>query len=315
MSVARVEDVARLDEVWGSPDAWVSNGLQWTHLDAINRMINRHVTGREDTSGLDVFFARLAAGGLLPLKRVLVLACGTSGQLEAVLARPGRTEAILAVDLSPAGVAHAREAAARRGLDTVEYQVADMNRLAVEGPFDAVFALSALHHCAELEALFTAIQSLLTPEGWFYIEDYIGPSRFQWTDRQVLQINRLLQSLPDRLVTTARGVLKRGFHRVPPHVIADYDPSEAVRSAEILTLLPRYFRIEEQKGFGGGLLQLLLSEIAQNFDPAHSGPADGPEFLRLLIETSDRLRASGTIPDDFAYVLARPPALTSQRAS
>ena len=45
------------------------------------------------------------------------------------------------------------------------------------------------------------------------------------------------------------------------------DPSEAVRSAEIVPLLSQYFDILEVRELGGALPHLGLADIAQNFNP------------------------------------------------
>ncbi|HEY4136564.1 MAG TPA: class I SAM-dependent methyltransferase [Alphaproteobacteria bacterium] len=299
-------DIQRVDEVWGDPDNWAAEGWHWTHLPAIHRMNNRHVTGDPDLSALAWFFERVAREQSLPLDRALVLACG-GGHLERLLRSSGWAREVVAIDLSPRSLATAEETAKAQGLTGIRYQIGDMNRLDVVGPFDAVFNVSASHHCSNLEGLFDVVKRVLKPGGWFFTDDFVGPSRFQWSDLQVLQINRLLQMLPDRFVHSRSGWCRRGFYRNDAKVVADFDPSEAVRSAEILPLLHRHFHVETCRGYGGGLLHLALANVAHTFDPEQTGDPTGPAYLDLLIEASDHLRRTGRTQDDFAVAIARHP--------
>ncbi len=79
------------------------------------------------------------------------------------------------------------------------------------------------------------------------------------------------------------------------------DPSEAVRSAEIVPLLRRYFEIVEFKPLGGSILQFLLADIAGNFQDK-----DGERLLEMLFAIEDALMAGGDLASDFAYIVATP---------
>lgn len=298
-------DIERIDAVWGDPEAWIADGLQWTHLETIQQMINRQVTGDPAVGPMDWFFDRVARSEGLPVGRALVLACGTTGGFERDLITRGWARDVVAVDISPTALAHAEGITKSLGIEGVRYQIDDMNDLRVAGSFDVVMGISAIHHCTALERLYEAIDRILAPKGLIFLNDYVGPSRFQWSDAQVLQVNRLLQILPDRFVRTKTGRTRRFYDRVAPEEIAAFDPSEAVRSAEILPLLQDRFRLEDYRSYGGDVLHLTLGAIAQNFDPVLSGDPTGPQYLRLLIEASDQLRASGRSVDDFAVAIAR----------
>ncbi|MFD2265047.1 class I SAM-dependent methyltransferase [Lacibacterium aquatile] len=300
------QDKEKIDAVWGDPQDWAADGWHWTHLEAIQQMNNRHVTGDPHLSDMARFFEQIVPKERpVPVERALVLACGGTTGLEHGIYRAGWVKEIVAVDISPRAVAAAAAATKAAGITGIHYQVGDMNALDVEGPFDVVFGVSALHHCAELENLYAAVERVMAPDGWFFIQDFVGPTRFQWTEDQVLLINRLLHILPERFLVNRKNYRRRDFWRVEAEVLAAFDPSEAVRSSEILPLLKERFHVEEVRGFGGGLLHLALATIAHNFDVAQSGDPTGPEYLRLLIEASDELRRQGRTQDDFAFALAR----------
>lgn len=294
---------AKIDALWGPADSWEARGWQWSRLPAIRKMINRHVTGQDDLDFSVRFFADMAKTRPLPLERALVLACG-QGELERSLITRGWVKQVVAIDISATAIANARKNAENLGIDNIDYRVGDMNNLDIDGPFDIIFSSSAIHHCSDLEGLFANINRMLAPDGYFFLDDYIGPSRFQWSDAQVLQINRLLQLLPDHLVRDGLGATRRRLQRPTIDEVIAVDPSEAVRSAEIVPLMRRNMAVEFYRGYGGNLLNLALSTVAQNFHPDGGGSADGPAYLDLLIQASDHLRATGRCQDDFAIAIA-----------
>lgn len=92
----------------------------------------------------------------------------------------------------------------------------------------------------------------------------------------------------------------------PPTVseITLYDPSEAIRSAEIVPLIREYFDIVEIKGYGGTILQFLLKDIAQNFDEEDDTDM---AFLDLLMQIEDLSIECSDLTDNFAVIIARRP--------
>lgn len=117
----------------------------------------------------------------------------------------------------------------------------------------------------------------------------------------------LLRAIQRRLQVVFRSYLRKPISysaKTPPtasDVIAA-DPSEAIRSSDIVGVLSSYFDIVERKPLGGSILQFLLDGIAGNFK------ADDPqdmEWLRLLFTIEDSLLETGEIDSDFAYIVAR----------
>jgi ubiquinone/menaquinone biosynthesis C-methylase UbiE len=81
------------------------------------------------------------------------------------------------------------------------------------------------------------------------------------------------------------------------------DPSEAVRSEEIVEVLQRDFDIIEKKDYGINVLQFLLYGIAWNFSTEDQISQD---LLKMLINIEDTLLQCGEFKSDFAYIVARP---------
>ncbi|RZJ19349.1 MAG: methyltransferase domain-containing protein, partial [Haliea sp.] len=244
----------KLDAAWGDPASWVANGLQWTHLEEIQALINRRVSGDPATSPMAWFAGHVQAAGALPLRRALVLGCG-AGRIERALHEQGWVREIVAFDLSPKALDTAREAAA--GIDSIQYVLASMDELPVgvppflAGSFDAVFGVASVHHCARLDNLYTAVSRLLAPGGWFFLDEYTGPDQFQYTAAQLGQLTALADLLPDRLLTTLSGQVRRGFRAPTVAEVVAVDPSEAVCSSSILPLLQEHFDIVAQRPYGG----------------------------------------------------------------
>jgi hypothetical protein len=120
---------------------------------------------------------------------------------------------------------------------------------------------------------------------------------------QIRVINEQLEALPRdlRRLVSDRTKIKQPIRRKSVAEIIASDPSEAVRSAEIVPLLSKYFQISEVKGYGGALLHELMYDIAGNFCDQNVGSLD---HLRRLFDVEDTLTRSGQLADDFAVIIA-----------
>jgi SAM-dependent methyltransferase len=252
----------------------------------------------------------------------LSLGCG-AGDLERGAFGLGICESFDAYDIAPEAIRTARDQAFQAGYgDRVRYICADLNK--IEFPkeqFDICFGASALHHTKELERLIDQIHHALRPNGYFVIIEYVGPSRFQWSDKVNMLINKLLSVLPEshRLSLRDGKTIKGSIRRSTVEEVAQVDPSEAIRSDEILDLVERRFEILYRAEFGGTLLQFALSDIVGNFVP--SDPRDNA-ILDLALLFEETLIQEKIIPNDFIFMVARPrpvpsfrPLITLQRAA
>lgn len=292
----------KLDAAWGDPRTWVAEGLQWMHLPAVQQAVHRRVSGEPGLDNLHWFLRHAAAAGSGPFGRVLVLGCGLK-QIERTLVREGHAAEAVAIDLSAQVVERSR--ADRDRPLSVHYLQADMNALPLgdagfrRGSFDAVIGVSSVHHCARLDALYASLHALLAPGGWLFLDEYIGPERFQYSRAHMDFLNAVADTLPDRLLTTRSGQLRRGFRSPTVEEVVAVDPTEAVNSTRIVPALHPRFRIEALKPYGGSLLQLLLAGVAQNF------MGDEQPHLQALIRAEDEALRSGQLEHHFACVIAR----------
>jgi len=79
-------------------------------------------------------------------------------------------------------------------------------------------------------------------------------------------------------------------------------PFEAVRSADIIPLLYRYFTIVERRDYGGTILHWLLNQIVPNFDEV--GSEEDRCILSLLCGIEFLMTQPGAFQSDFTVIIA-----------
>lgn len=235
-----------------------------------------------------------------PGGRIFSPACG-AGVKELVLAQSLPDRSFVACDIADAALALARDAAARAGLRNIEFRHMDANDPELgERTFDAVTGMGAFHHIERLEAFWAAARRALRPGGVIMGQEYIGPNRLQWTDVQREEGDRVLRDIvpPEHRVHHDRVIC------TPIEQMLELDPSEAVRSAEILpTLRDAGFVLKGYAGGGGALLQPVLLNQVHTFDPRRW---DHNLVLARLFEEEDRLMRQGRLGDDFCMFVTEP---------
>lgn len=268
---------------------------QWWSIPAVLRRWNRLVTGSEQLDHYRWIADRyLHQGGLSAVS----VGCG-EGARELRWARTGRFRSVLGIDLTPYAIDSARRAVTASGLDSVvRFEVGDLADPTVAGeqPFDVVIGEHSIHHLSPLREVLMTLRDRMVPGGLFLIDEFVGPSKFQWTDAQLDWINRLLPKLPERLRRRQDGSLKSREYRPSRLYMRLNDPSEAVESAAIVPLLDELFERLELRPYGGAILHMLLSKIGHHFVD------DDPEamhWLEHLAAIEDGLMASGELPSDF----------------
>ncbi len=235
-----------------------------------------------------------------PGDRIVSVGCGR-GDKERALARLVPDRRFLGIDIAADIVATAQRELAAAGVDNLQLRVGDFNHLELErGEFAAVLGLGAIHHVEQLEAFWTACAEGLTRDGVVLAQEFVGPDRFQWTDAQIAAGDRALRDIvPER---------KRPHHdrieRTPVEEMIRLDPSEAVRSSQILaTCKAAGFTIDGYAGAGCALLQPVLMNQIAAFDPRDW---EDNHVLATLFREEDRLMRAGELGDDFAMFVARP---------
>ena len=213
------------------------------------------------------------------------IGCGT-GAFERDVAGQHIVEKITGIDLAPQPLARARELAAPFG-SRISYEQADAFEFLRGKTFDAIFFHQSLHHVQQLEDLLAGVHEWLKPDGLLYLNEYIGPSRTTWSDDLIAPHRAIFDSLPAETKATPD---------LPLPIQAD-DPSEAVRSDEIVTVLQEHFEIEAFRGYGGNLLSVLFPNLRREALTA--------ELVDTLIGLDEAMTATDASPY-YAVMVARP---------
>ena len=229
--------------------------------------------------------------------------CAGDGDFERMLVERGVFGHITGVDISSERVRSANERHGDLG-EHLRFIAGDVNAGDFgAGLYDAVFAKAALHHVEGLENLFAGLDACLRPGGRLVTIDFFGPTRFQWSDAQLEQANRLLREIPAQLRRRADGTVKEEITRPTIEEMIAADPSEAVRSSEIHDFIRRHFDILEEFDIGGTLLNLVFTpDIINNFRPGDSGQEG--VLQRAFAEERRLMTVEGAIASDFKLIVA-----------
>ena len=198
-AVARAQQV---DAVWSATSVRDAArlGRYWLAHPMVQARVNILASGRPDADAYDrLGYLLKDRGYALPIREAVSLGCGF-GALERDLMRRGLTRQILGLDLADGAIAEARRLAAAEGLVGISYRVIDLESVRLPPRCaDVVFAHQSIHHVESLDALFVAIRKALRPGGVLHLHEFVGPSRFQWTDAQLELVNGFLAALPRHL--------------------------------------------------------------------------------------------------------------------
>jgi ubiquinone/menaquinone biosynthesis C-methylase UbiE len=291
----------RVETVWTA--CQFIEAVHWGSIPYISGHINRLITGNKDKSFgdhiVDAYFRAKAPSAI-----ALTLGCGI-GYREIHMAKSGCFKRIDAYDLSENALAEARVRAAQEKVsDVVNFEKKDLNDYALPSAhYDFVLVEQSLHHFSPLSPLLDKIQLALKPDGYFIVNEFVGPDKFQWTDRQIAVINALLTLIPAKYrVRSHDKKLKKRIYRPGLLRMKLYDPSEAVESSGIVPGIKRRFQIVEERNYGGTILQLLFQDIAKNF---MSEDPETTKLLELICRFEDFLLGTGDLHSDFTYIVCR----------
>lgn len=263
------------------------------------RAVMEPISGLHDDNPVDWFFRTYVKK---KAERALSISCGT-GFWERRLILMGFAEQVDSFDNSSACLDWARDKAREEGMESINYWRADVNKIRLKRKkYNFVISVAALHHVYNLERLFGQINRSLKPEGLFFYDEYIGPNRMQWADDVLAEVNRSLEAMPARYRRKVAGGMKERMIRYPIEELIAIDPTEAVRSEEIVPLTEKYFDIVEKREYGGALLMPLFMNIIGNFDASRD---EDRRIMDNCLEREEELLKNGDIPANGAVVVCR----------
>lgn len=201
-------------------------------------------------------------------------------------------------DLIDLAEQHRRTAGARGA-----FRVADVNVAALpRKTYELIFACHSFRRFVALEHVLDQVHAALMPRGYFVLEEFVGPSRFQWTDAQIQIVRALLSLVPERLRTLRWGVVKPYEGRPTRADVAAAGSFESIRSAEIVPLLQERFHAVVLKRLGGTLQHLLYNGIVHNFNLQD---VEARGWVEGIGRIEDALVDSGSLPSDFVLAIGQ----------
>ena len=284
---------------WNANPSSTAVSTMWTANPVIGEAVYRRMSGgaspRHWLNWLteDYFRGKKFKHGLSP-------GCGT-GAHEIVLARSGVVERIDAFDFSEGSLEIARAEAKKANVHINFYQD-DLNSFTpASKKYDLVICSGSLHHTREIERFLSTIRDVLTTDGYFVVNEYVGDCYNIYSQRKVELLNRLYQCFPG----TLRSSPAETFKNITIDERFASDATESVRSALILPLLREYFQLEVCRPFGGQILHPLYGLLDHQELAVRDAKTE--TILRLLLEFENILmEIPGALETDFCFCICRP---------
>jgi ubiquinone/menaquinone biosynthesis C-methylase UbiE len=233
--------------------------------------------------------------------KALSLGCGT-GHRELKWAASNKFKRIDAIDLSPTRIEYAKRQSDIAGYsDIIFYEVKDFDQIENKEQYDIIFCEQSLHHFSPMQGAVEKINRLLTASGLLLVNEYVGPNRFQWTKEQLIETNKLLNTIPEKYRTFFNSrIIKNKVYRPGLIRMILNDQSEAGESEYILPNLNNYFSLIEIREYGGTILHPLFNGIAHNF---LNSEKETKNLLQKCFAFEDELLDAKVIKSDFIFAV------------
>ncbi|MDQ5856702.1 MAG: class I SAM-dependent methyltransferase [Acidobacteriota bacterium] len=283
----RAETVAAR-RFWSSEGAREAEDHYWGAQPLVRRTINRRVTGDPNRWPME-WFSEAYARPPFPLG--LSVGCGP-GLLERDVLSKGICERMEGIDFSEEAIGEARFASEEASLsDRLDYRVEDINALKLpHARYDIVFFQGSLHHIRQIERVLVEVRQSLKPGGVVYLDEYMGPSRSDWTEEEWGFARSAFDSLPDELKNRPQLMIPLPLD----------DPSESIRSSAIRPIVARHFEIVDERPYGGNVLWFVFPCLDME-----RLREDSTGALSRLIALEDHLLERGWVESYFRVIVAR----------
>jgi SAM-dependent methyltransferase len=256
---------------WDERTRQPSTASRWWGCPPILRHVNRIICGRDVagnmTAGLATALADAVGSG--SLRHAVSVGCG-GGTKERALVQAGLVERFTLYEISKERLAKACQTFEAAGLSAAaDFRLADAFEDQAPDQYDLVHWASSLHHMFDVDAALQWSRHVLKPGGFIVIYEYIGPTRFQWSDRALDWIETVRKTLPreilERVAQPGKYVPLRP-KRVDPERLRAADPSEAADSDRIVPRALAHFPYGRWTMLGGVIYATGLSDIVGNFE-------------------------------------------------
>jgi len=228
--------------------------------------INKKVCG-EPLLGLSAGFhqrigEKSPQGGF---KHGISIGCGI-GSKEFDLVRRGIVNKFDLFELSDIRVKQGKQRAKELGIsDKINYYCLDGFLGGRSELYDIVYWNNSLHHMLDVDDAIQKSKSMLVQDGLFAMDDFVGPSRFQWTPTNIAYANNVRNILDKRFFELPQGAVATSIDKPTIEEMLQLDPTEAADSENILPSLNKHFDDLEITLTGGIIYHTALNDILSNF--------------------------------------------------
>lgn len=273
-----------IDRTKSAFDTNRKNVSNWWDIPEVKERWNFMVSGDKKTNFKQYFVNQYFRdkSGL----KVLSLGSGSCYH-EIELAQYPVFEEILCLDIAENTLKAAEKRAQEDKLNNIRFECQDIyNYEFPNGYFDVVIFNASLHHFKNIESLLRdKVKPTLKVNGKLIINEYVGPNRLQFPQKQIDTINLALQKIDKKYRKRSNtNIYKNKYYGCGLMRMYIADPSECVESETILPSIHKHFKVIEEKGIGGNILMGVFKDIAYNFLELNQ---EKKEILQNIFEIED----------------------------
>jgi SAM-dependent methyltransferase len=195
-----------------------------------------------------------------------------------------------------------KDAATKAGvLDRIDIFNVNPLELNHKKKYDLVYWKDALHHMLNAKYGVEWSFEMLNQSGLFFMNDFVGPSYMQYSEKSLDIAEKVRKSLPVRCLTDPRDPSKTlPYRRVRPDIetIKSIDPTECADSSNIIPALKIVFDKVNIIPTGGVVYSLALSDVLANLHEEHDS-----ELLSTLMMCDDVCTSLGEYLYAVAYAI------------
>jgi len=167
---------------------------------------------------------------------------------------------------------------------------------------DFVHWNNSLHHMLNVPEAVKWSYNILTPGGVFYMDDYVGSTRFQYPDYVLNIVNGIRDNLPRKYLKDQyqNDIYHGHISNIDPYELMKNDPSEAADSEKIVESTKKYFPNAEIILTGGIVYFIALNGLWGNFDEQNE---EDISVLKKLMELDKQYAQKQNVMSPYAVAI------------
>jgi SAM-dependent methyltransferase len=276
----------------------------WGHSKVIHEFLVKKIlpNGSAGSPIIALFQRYKELYGTVKFDHAISIGCGNASR-ELSLMERGLVDTFDFYEVSAERLKQIENSAAEKGLsDRVTLNSDDALAKSVKEKYDLVFWCHSLHHMLDTKAAVNWSRDAMVQGGALIMYDFVGASRFQWSDQALQYASAARCLLPQKYLqnTDKPGHLfPTSVKRPSERKLIARDPTEAADSDNILGALEETFDSLEIVPLGGIIYHLGLNELFTNIlnDPEHH------DLLAALLQLDAAIAKRGL--NNFAAAFAK----------